>query len=109
MKIDVLGTEYDVIVKNENDYSGLIGANGLALVYEKEIYIESDLFKNDESNHIDYTKKVILHELVHAFFHESGLQEYCEDEKLVNWIALQMPKIAKAHDQVIKELFANAK
>ena len=40
--------------------------------------------------------KVLRHEIVHAFFHESGCSEWTNDENLVEWIAIQVPKMAKA-------------
>lgn len=51
----------------------------------------------------EFKKKVLRHEIIHAFFGESGLRscsEYAEDEELVDWIAIQFPKILKAFEQV---------
>lgn len=39
--------------------------------------------------------EVLRHEVIHAFFNECGLAEYCNDEQLVQWIAVQFPKILK--------------
>lgn len=49
-------------------------------------------------------KQTIRHELVHAFLDESGLQEnsnqfegsWATNEEMVDWIALQGPKIYEA-------------
>lgn len=49
-------------------------------------------------------KEVIRHELVHAFFHESGLEQYSDDEVLVAWIAQQFPKIDCAVKSVLEQL-----
>ncbi len=46
------------------------------------------------------------HEVIHAFFHESGLPRYGQDEELVEWIALQIRKIALACDEAEKIMFA---
>lgn len=51
-----------------------------------------------------YIKKVLRHEIVHAFLFESGLGEnmHClinsgwHDEQIVDWFAYQGPKIIKA-------------
>lgn len=46
--------------------------------------------------------EVLRHEVIHAFFSESGLDDYSSNEELVNWIAIQFPKML----QVFKELEA---
>lgn len=43
--------------------------------------------------------KVFRHEIVHAFFGESGLKDYMHDETLVDWIAAQLPKMVKVMAQ----------
>ena len=40
-----------------------------------------------------YAKKVMRHEIVHAFLSESGLDNYSSDEVLVQWMAAQLPKM----------------
>ena len=46
--------------------------------------------------------EVIRHEVIHAFFAESGLSKYGDDEVLVDWIAKQMPKINEAVNKILK-------
>lgn len=40
------------------------------------------------------------HEIFHAFFDESGLEGYSEDEQLINWLAVQSPKIFKVFTEL---------
>ena len=47
-----------------------------------------------------YENQVIRHEIVHAYFHEAGLMNYCYDERLVDWIALQLPKMTKSMEKL---------
>lgn len=52
-----------------------------------------------------YQRKVIRHEIIHAFLFESGLHECWDhgtghDESYVDWIAVQWPKIARAFAEV---------
>jgi hypothetical protein len=49
-----------------------------------------------------YKKKVIRHEVIHAFFFESGLGDssYGKNEELVDWIAMQFPKIAEVFEEL---------
>ena len=74
-------------------------ANGLCEMYSHKIVLrnikeEPECFENLEA----FKRKVIRHEVVHAFFAESGLRnnsEYAENEELVDWIAIQFPKMLK--------------
>ena len=51
-----------------------------------------------------YQKTVLRHEIIHAFLFESGLAGSCnvwdgswaENEEMVDWIAMQLPKIIQA-------------
>ena len=47
----------------------------------------------------EYSKKVLRHEIIHAFLCESGLAEcsaWAQDEEAVDWFARQGPKIIQA-------------
>jgi hypothetical protein len=104
MKVTILGTEYEIKHLSEDEYQKLkiCEANGLAELYAKELIIDSGMDEGDGrsfANFKEYEKKVLRHEIIHAFFHESGLPDYCADEKLVDWIALQASKIFKAFQE----------
>ena len=103
MKTNILGTEYIIRELTEEEYPKLriSEANGLAELYSKELIISKDMNPNtgaEFANFQDFKNKVVRHEIVHAFFHESGLVDYCNDERLVNWIALQAPKMLKVFE-----------
>ena len=45
---------------------------------------------------------MLRHEIVHAFLYESGLDvssEWARNEEIVDWIALQTPKLQKAFEE----------
>lgn len=47
----------------------------------------------------EFEKKVLRHEIVHAFLFESGIDsssEWARNEEIVDWIALQFPKLLDA-------------
>ena len=47
----------------------------------------------------DLKKKIIRHEVIHAFLQESGLAENSEfgrNEEMVDWVAMQFPKMHEA-------------
>ena len=102
MTVNILGTDYEVVIQTEEENPKLSDANGLCELYSHKIVIrdiekikeEPNCFENIE----DYQKKVVRHEVIHAFFAESGLRgnsDYAENEELVDWIAIQIPKIVK--------------
>lgn len=63
----------------------------------------------DESENfiVGTMKHTLRHEIVHLGMHESGLQDsshvyngaFAKDEELIDWIAIQGPKIYKAWEQ----------
>ena len=100
-KIDILGTTYKILTQKEEDNPKLKDHDGLCEVYSKKLIVRdmSENFKaanKAELAEIEYKNEVLRHETVHAFFHESGLSVeagYEYDETLVDWIALNGPKI----------------
>lgn len=109
-KINVLGTEYKLYISTEEKEPRLKNAWGVTDVYTKEIIISDDCDKETEGsckNLVVFQKKVIRHEIIHAFLYESGMKEcanttqsWVENEEMVDWFAIQMPKIYK----IFKEL-----
>lgn len=100
-KVNVLGTEYDIIT---DDSLILKGCDGECRSYSKEIRIRKvdDMLCSNDSTEVKEKRyrEVMRHELVHAFFDESGLDDYGSNEQLVTWIASQFPKMLKAFLEV---------
>lgn len=92
-EFEVLGTTYTLYY--DDSITADHDANGLAELYSKKIIVSLHGYNDDEAFESieDYYKKVLRHELMHAFFHEMGLDNYCRDEILVDSLALQLPKI----------------
>lgn len=103
-KATVLGEVYKFFYETEECAPKMKGNDGYTETVEKEIHIEKGIFEDQPEdkqlvkNLPKYGRKVIRHELVHAFIEESGLAE-CNDwarsEELVDWIAKQFPKMMK--------------
>nr|DAV68976.1 MAG TPA: Protein of unknown function (DUF1570) [Caudoviricetes sp.] len=65
--------------------------------------------KHDRDSVMDlnsYRKKVLRHEIIHAFLYESGMWNcsgstdcWGMDETITDWIAIQSPKLFKAFDE----------
>ena len=101
MEINVLGTKYKVILNGKQaDYPNLKRGDGYVDYSTKTIVLEE--FEPNEYDMQDlkyYENKVLRHEIVHAFMYESGLDinsEWGRDETLIDFIALQIPKMIKA-------------
>lgn len=108
MILNILGQEYELLELSEEEYPKLktMGADAIAELYSKRLVINKDA--NLEQAHTydnlsGYVDKVVRHEIVHAYFHEAGLMDYCKDEILVDWLALQIPKMVKTMEQATKE------
>lgn len=107
MKVSILGTEYEIIEQTEeqNPKLRLRNSNGLCEIYSHRIILNADVQEDELTyeNFQEYKKRVLRHEIIHAFFAESGLRgnsEYAENEELVDWIAIQLPKINKVLQQI---------
>lgn len=100
MKINVLGTEYTVHTIERDEDLRLEDCDGLCDDSVKEIILPVHYTQKDDKKDLTVVwKKVMRHEIVHAFLFESGLAEcsdWAQNEELVDWIALQGPKIYKA-------------
>jgi hypothetical protein len=99
MIIDILGSKYTITQSNEVDDPCLKNCSGYCDHSVKKIVIDtfhSDLMSMEDLD--EYRKKVIRHELVHAFLFESGLGEdsWGNNEEIVDWIAYQLPKMMEA-------------
>ena len=101
MIFHILGTNYtlhyDVEQCKIND------ANGLAELYSKKIILSLDGYESENvfENVEEYYKKVLRHELLHAFFHEMGLSKYSNDETLIDALAIKMPQICATMSSVL--------
>jgi len=108
--VNVLGTRYTIAFKSEKEEERLEENWGFCDFYAKEIYIRDDIeeeAKDNCRNLEEFKKKVIRHEIIHAFLYESGLREnthrtdaWAEDEEMVDWIAIQMPKLTKIFNEL---------
>lgn len=107
-KVNVLGTEYTVEYKNDDKDNILKDSNGYCDITSKRIVVLAEMRSSDDVDDFQYLqKKTLRHELIHAFIFESGLfnNTYCVDggwaknEEMVDWIAIQFPKLLKVFKQ----------
>lgn len=100
MEVDVLGTKYKLIIDGTIDeYPDLDDSDGYCNYQIKEIVLSSE-YHDGTISYDRYMQKVLRHEVIHAFLYESGLYEYTSDELLVDWLAIQFPKINELFDKL---------
>lgn len=105
--VNILGTEYLVIKQNYAENPKLENNDGICEQYSKKIVL-NDLV--EERKHVmcvenleEYEKKVLRHEIIHAYLGESGLRQssdWAENEEMVDWFAIQIPKLIKTFSKI---------
>ena len=101
MKVDILGTEYTIVEKEDERFEKH-DADGFCEWWTKEIHIKKGIGEETENTMFgmkQYKENVIRHEIIHAFMFESGMQSYERDEQIVEWITRNIEKINKALEQ----------
>lgn len=111
MKVNILGTEYEIIKRKYGDdpefekrsIDGYHNGMTKQIVYcDMSTWPEWDGYDTEHINQSE--KQTLRHEIAHAFLHESGLAEsslvygrgWANNEEMVDWIALQGPKLWEA-------------
>lgn len=105
--VNILGTEYEIIIDAPDemlpeDVDGAMDHSVKRIVVAK---FESD---RDSVKDLDvYRKKVLRHEIIHAFLFESGLWNnsgnvtaWGQSEEITDWFAIQSPKIMKVFEEL---------
>ena len=107
--VSILGTEYTVEICSPEEEKTLEQCDGFCDKTSHRVVVST---KSEDCNLDDfdaYQRKVIRHEIIHAFLHESGLD--CNlyhaagpvgshDEQMVDWVACQWPKIRRVYDEL---------
>lgn len=105
MTINVLGTEYEILFKTSEEDKYLMDNDGYIDRSVKKIVIDQKDSDCELEDFEAYKKTVMRHEITHAFMEESGLSVNFEhktigiDETMVDWIAIQFPKLKKTFEE----------
>lgn len=102
-QVNILGTVYRIEQRESKNDEQLEGLSGYCNVHKRLIVIRTDYESEPE---IAMLKEVLRHEIVHAFFYESGLWDSSNDtaawatnEEMTDWIAIQGLKLYKAWEE----------
>lgn len=111
--VNILGTEYKVFDETQEENGKLENREAYCDPSVKEIHCVSIPHGAEDKdsamvNLAEVKKQTLRHEIVHAFFYESGLHicavviddSWATNEEMVDWIAIQFPKILKAYEEV---------
>jgi len=108
--VNILGEEYKILVDEFDTPEFKKDRSGYCAFYAKEIHIlnlYTDPDYKDEPEEVKerMRKEILRHEIIHAFLRESGLQQntaetyaWAENEEMIDWFAVQYPKIQKAFE-----------
>ena len=103
-KVNILGETYIIKKSNAKKDSNLVKADGYIDTSTKTIVLADLESEKNDYNALDnmekYADKVLRHEIIHAFLFESGLACYGSDEKIVDWIAVQYPKLKEVFERL---------
>ena len=102
-KVNVLGNEYTLEETTVEKDKKLDGVDGYCDTSIKKCVVDemNDTGIRVKANMPKYKNVVKRHELIHAFLYESGLDScsWAQNEEMVDWIAIQFPKIQKAFEE----------
>ena len=112
-KVNVLGTEYSIrrVDNGKDAFMEKMDFGGYCDDRLKEVVILNmktvpDWEKESDAAIRAMENEILRHELIHAFLSESGLKwdshtpakAWAKNEEMVDWFAIQMPKIYKAFE-----------
>ena len=109
-KVNILGSEWSMKFGNEKEYPNLTNADGYIDLSTREIVVDDMEASQGQigakADLESYQKQVVRHEIIHAFLLESGLDSnsnsadsWAANEEMVDWFAIQSPKIFKVFNE----------
>lgn len=107
--VNILGTDYGIYMNvKEADDANMKTMDGYCDKTAKRIAVTKLGEDCNLADSMVYIKTVLRHEIIHAFLFESGLdgnsvwsvEEQEHPEQVVEWMAIQIPKIVKVFEQL---------
>lgn len=115
MKVSILGTEYTIFKESHEQNKTFERKNwcgyceeGVPEIHMLDLDTCAEYDNETKVVKTNYYNMTLRHEILHAFLNESGLMAcanqtsgaWSKNEEMVDWIALQFPKILKAFQDV---------
>lgn len=110
-KISVMGSEFEIIYTTEEEDPTIKGKSGVCYSLLQKIKIDQYIYLDDADGSVAEAEKaskllsllaILRHEIIHAFFFQSGLDSQCSfavDEVLIDWLSLKLPEIVEVMNQ----------
>jgi hypothetical protein len=113
--VNILGTEYTIEIHKWDEDETLkthswagYCCSDLPLIVIADMDNDIHFDFSSELERDNYAKSSLRHEIIHAFLNESGLKDnstlvnepWSRNEEMVDWMAIQFPKIVKAFKEV---------
>lgn len=112
--LNILGTTYTIEIHKSSEDPELLDNNcgGYCDGYDHLIVLadvdEERYFLNfTKTGKLEFQKRALRHEILHAFLNESGLSYnslnysagWAKNEEMIDWFAIQFPKILKIYQE----------
>lgn len=107
--VNILGQKYQIILDTPENNSKLKEVNGYMEPHSKKIVIDATLIERHKEDPMAAenleakVRQIYRHEIMHCFFAESGISykfSVEEEDFLVEWIAVQFPKMKKVFEEL---------
>lgn len=105
--VNILGTEYEVIMDAPDEMLPEDADGAMDHSVKRIVVAKFESNRNSIKDLDVYRKKVLRHEVIHAFLFESGLWNnsgnvtaWGQSEEIADWFAIQSPKIMKVFEEL---------
>ena len=105
--VNILGTEYEVIMDAPDEMLPEDADGAMDHSVKRIVVAKFESNRNRIKDLAVYRKKVLRHEVIHAFLFESGLWNnsgnvtaWGQSEEITDWFAIQSPKIMKVFEEL---------
>jgi hypothetical protein len=105
--VNILGTEYEVIMDAPDEMLPEDADGAMDHSVKRIVVAKFESNRNSIKDLDVYRKKVLRHEVIHAFLFESGLWNnsgnvtaWGQSEEITDWFAIQSPKIMKVFEEL---------
>lgn len=105
--VSILGTEYEIVTDVPDEELPDNADGAMDQTVKRIVVAKFEPDRNSVKDLETYGKKVLRHEIIHAFLYESGLwsssgtiEAWGTSEEITDWFAIQSPKIMKVFQEL---------
>lgn len=105
--VSILGTEYEIVTDAPDEMLPDNADGAMDQSIKRIVIAKFEPDRNSIKDLESYRKKVLRHEIIHAFLYESGLwnnsgtaESWGTSEEITDWFAIQSPKIMEVFQEL---------